>query len=112
MPLSNFACHRCLSMAIEFLQTPNLSMQQLYVVCANPCAVGRFICIHLAMMCGCRASTYWVCMMPQMRTSRTFLRDVSIVSPMSLLLFGGSLSVVHEEGYVLVDNWLRIRLIF
>ena len=28
---------------------------------------------------------------------------------MALLLFGGALSVVHEGGYVLVDDWLRIR---
>ena len=32
-----------------------------------------------------------------------------MVSPMALLLFGGALSVVHESGYVLVDDWLRIR---
>ena len=45
----------------------------------------------------------------QVKTSRTFLRDCSVVSPMALLLFGGALSVVHESGYVLVDDWLRIR---
>ena len=28
---------------------------------------------------------------------------------MALLLFGGALSVMHESGYVLVDDWLRIR---
>ena len=28
---------------------------------------------------------------------------------MALLLFGGTLSVMHESGYVLVDDWLRIR---
>lgn len=28
---------------------------------------------------------------------------------MALLLFGGTLKVVHEGGYVLVDEWLRIR---
>ena len=32
-----------------------------------------------------------------------------MVSPMALLLFGGALSVMHESGYVLVDDWLRIR---
>ena len=45
----------------------------------------------------------------QVKTSRTFLRDCTVVSPMALLLFGGALSVVHESGYVLVDDWLRIR---
>ena len=28
---------------------------------------------------------------------------------MALLLFGGSLSVVHEEGVVLVDGWIRVK---
>ena len=45
----------------------------------------------------------------QVRTSRTFLRDCSVVSPMALLLFGGVLTVLHEAGAVLVDDWLRIR---
>lgn len=28
---------------------------------------------------------------------------------MALLLFGGALRVVHEEGLVLIDDWIRIR---
>lgn len=48
------------------------------------------------------------CML-QMRTSQTFLRDTTVVSPLALLLFGGQLEVVHGEGYVLVDKWIRIR---
>jgi hypothetical protein len=43
------------------------------------------------------------------KTSRTFLRDCTVVSPMALLLFGGELSVVHEGHYVLIDDWIRIR---
>lgn len=48
-------------------------------------------------------------MCTQVRTSRTFLRDCTVVSPMALLLFGGELVVVHEGGYALIDNWIRIR---
>lgn len=44
-----------------------------------------------------------------MRTSQTFLRDSTVVSPLALLLFGGKLDVMHGEGYVLVDNWIRIK---
>ena len=44
-----------------------------------------------------------------MRTSQTFLRDTTVTSPLTLLLFGGKLEVVHGEGYVLVDGWIRIR---
>ncbi|KAK9832693.1 hypothetical protein WJX81_000845 [Elliptochloris bilobata] len=45
----------------------------------------------------------------KVKTSRTFLRDCTVVSPMALLLFGGALAVQHEAGLVLVDDWLRIR---
>ena len=45
----------------------------------------------------------------QMKTSRTFLRDCSVVSPLMLLLFGGSLEVLHADGLSLVDGWLRVR---
>ncbi|DBA76164.1 TPA: hypothetical protein ACH3X1_009895 [Trebouxia sp. C0004] len=45
----------------------------------------------------------------KMRTSQTFLRDTTVTSPLALLLFGGQLEVVHGEGYVLVDGWIRIR---
>ncbi len=45
----------------------------------------------------------------QVKTSRTFLRDTTVTSPMALLLSGGSLEVRHEEGYVLLDGWIRVR---
>lgn len=35
-----------------------------------------------------------------MKTTRTFLRDCTVVSPMALLLFGGALAVQHEAGLV------------
>ena len=36
----------------------------------------------------------------KVKTSRTFLRDCTVVSPMALLLFGGALAVQHEAGLV------------
>ncbi len=50
-----------------------------------------------------------LCDNTQVKTTRTFLRDCTVASPMALLLFGGALSVQHEAGCVLVDAWLRIR---
>ena len=44
-----------------------------------------------------------------MRTSQTFLMDCTVVSPMALLIFGGELDVRHEEGHVLIDNWIGVR---
>ncbi|GAX74754.1 hypothetical protein CEUSTIGMA_g2201.t1 [Chlamydomonas eustigma] len=45
----------------------------------------------------------------KVKTTRIFLRDVTPVSPMALLLFGGSLQVMHTEGVVLVDGWVRVQ---
>lgn len=45
----------------------------------------------------------------KMRTSQTFLRDVTVVPPMALLLFGGKIEVHHSAGYLLLDGWLKVR---
>ena len=45
----------------------------------------------------------------QVQTSRVFLRDVTPVSPMALLLFGGPLRVLHEDGVVVVGGRTRVR---
>ncbi|PRW58696.1 helicase domain-containing [Chlorella sorokiniana] len=45
----------------------------------------------------------------KVRTSRTFIRDCTVASPLAILLFGGSLAVAHDSSYVQVDGWLRIR---
>lgn len=44
----------------------------------------------------------------QVKTSRVFLRDCTPVSPLSLLLLGGPLTVIHDRGVVLVSGWIRI----
>ena len=44
----------------------------------------------------------------QVKTSRTFLRDCTVISPLALLLFGGPLSIAHAGGYVSVDRF-RVR---
>ena len=28
---------------------------------------------------------------------------------MTLMLFGGRMSIKHNEGYVLIDDWIRVR---
>lgn len=44
----------------------------------------------------------------KVETSKVFLRDTSIISAYSLLLFGGSISVQHQMGLVIIDNWLKL----
>ena len=45
----------------------------------------------------------------KMRTTRTFLRDATVVPPAALLLFGGVLVVDHADGVVTVGDWVRVR---
>eukprot|EP00047_Mylnosiga_fluctuans_P018234 m.68497 g.68497 ORF g.68497 m.68497 type:complete len:1352 (+) comp7502_c0_seq1:1214-5269(+) len=42
-------------------------------------------------------------------TSKVFLRDVTLVAPYPLLLFGGTVTVDHAGQIISVDNWLRFR---
>jgi len=44
----------------------------------------------------------------QVKTSRTFLRDCTVISPLALLLFGGPLAIAHAGGYVSIDRF-RVR---
>ncbi|GFQ01628.1 ATP-dependent RNA helicase dhx29 [Phtheirospermum japonicum] len=44
----------------------------------------------------------------KVETTKVFLRDTTIVSPYSILLFGGSINVQHQTGLVIVDNWLKM----
>jgi len=40
----------------------------------------------------------------QANTDRIYLRDVTAVSPLALLLFGGEVSINHDRGSVTVDS--------
>ncbi|XP_020965227.1 DExH-box ATP-dependent RNA helicase DExH7, chloroplastic [Arachis ipaensis] len=44
----------------------------------------------------------------KVETNRVFLRDTSVVSPYSILLFGGSINVQHQTGLVTIDGWLKL----
>ncbi|XP_042022012.1 DExH-box ATP-dependent RNA helicase DExH7, chloroplastic-like isoform X2 [Salvia splendens] len=44
----------------------------------------------------------------KVETTKVFLRDTTIVSPYSILLFGGSINVQHQTGLITVDNWLQM----
>lgn len=35
--------------------------------------------------------------------------DCTVVSPLTVMLFGGGLSIKHEEGFVMIDEWIRVR---
>ncbi|RLM75014.1 ATP-dependent RNA helicase DHX36 [Panicum miliaceum] len=44
----------------------------------------------------------------KVETTKVFLRDTSVISPYSLLLFGGSMAIQHQTGVVVIDGWLRL----
>ena len=35
--------------------------------------------------------------------------DTTVISPLTLMLFGGEIRIFHDECYVLIDGWIRIR---
>eukprot|EP00798_Chlamydomonas_sp_ICE-L_P014356 gene14356-20353_t len=53
----------------------------------------------------------FVAFLEKVQTSRVFLRDVTPVSPMALLIFGGPLRVIHQEGIVVVGDKIRVRAV-
>ncbi|XP_027113217.2 DExH-box ATP-dependent RNA helicase DExH7, chloroplastic-like isoform X1 [Coffea arabica] len=44
----------------------------------------------------------------KVETNKVYLRDTTIISPYSILLFGGSINVQHQTGLVFVDDWLKM----
>ena len=44
-----------------------------------------------------------------MRTQGLIIRDCTVVSPLSLLLFGGNIHVEHQNNAIVIDRRIRIR---
>ena len=40
----------------------------------------------------------------QVETNKVFLRDTTIISPYSILLFGGSMSIQHQVSFLSTPN--------
>jgi len=52
----------------------------------------------------------YCCYHELVRTSKTYVRDCTTVSPFALLLFGGTLEVYQRHGVCSVDGWLKFRI--
>jgi HrpA-like RNA helicase len=52
----------------------------------------------------------YCCYHEMVKTSKTYVRDCTTVSPFALLLFGGALEVYQREGICSVDKWLKFRI--
>ncbi|KAJ8631029.1 hypothetical protein MRB53_024352 [Persea americana] len=56
-----------------------------------------------------KASRYpFLVFLEKVETSKVFLRDTTIISPYSILLFGGSINIQHQTGLVSIDGWLKL----
>ena len=54
-------------------------------------------------------SSRYCCYHEIIQTRKLYVRDMTVVSPFALLLFGGTLQVYHTDGIVTIDTWLRFR---
>jgi hypothetical protein len=57
-----------------------------------------------------RLQSRYGCYHELVRTSKTYVRDFTAVSPLALLLFGGALEVYPTHGVCSVDGWLKFRI--
>ncbi|GAB4848110.1 hypothetical protein Ancab_002774 [Ancistrocladus abbreviatus] len=58
---------------------------------------------------GLKAFQYpFLVFLEKVETNKVFLRDTTIISPYSILLFGGSISIQHQMELVTIDGWLKL----
>ncbi|XP_071120000.1 ATP-dependent RNA helicase dhx29-like [Mytilus edulis] len=55
------------------------------------------------------AATGWIAYQEKVTTSKVYLRETTLVSPFSLLLFGGDIHVQHTAQLVTVDDRIKFR---
>lgn len=58
--------------------------------------------------CG-RFETGWLVYSELVKTSKVFVRDVTMVPAYGVLLFGGKVDVHHEQGLIVVDGWAKFK---
>ena len=57
-----------------------------------------------------RLPSRYCCYHEIIQTKKLYVRDMTVVSPFALLLFGGKLQVYHTDGIMTVDTWLKFRI--
>ena len=51
----------------------------------------------------------WLVFSDMMETSKIFIRECSMVPVYAVLLFGGNITVQHEKGMLIVDDWASFK---
>uniref|UniRef100_A0A673G239 RNA helicase n=1 Tax=Sinocyclocheilus rhinocerous TaxID=307959 RepID=A0A673G239_9TELE len=100
----------------RILCTPSLDVQERVACVAetaqgkahvHPSSVNRFLQTH-----------GWLLFQEKVKYTKVFLRDTTLISPLSMLLFGGDIDVQHRERLISLDGWIyfqapvRIGVIF
>ncbi|XP_052464475.1 ATP-dependent RNA helicase DHX29 [Carassius gibelio] len=100
----------------RILCSPSLDVQERVVCVAetaqgkahvHPSSVNRFLQTH-----------GWLLFQEKVKYTKVFLRDTTLISPLSMLLFGGDIDVQHKERLISLDGWIcfqapvRIGVIF
>ncbi|XP_026130338.1 ATP-dependent RNA helicase DHX29-like isoform X2 [Carassius auratus] len=100
----------------RILCTPSPDVQERVVCVAetaqgkahvHPSSVNRFLQTH-----------GWLLFQEKVKYTKVFLRDTTLISPLSMLLFGGDIDVQHRERLISLDGWIcfqapvRIGVIF
>jgi hypothetical protein len=52
----------------------------------------------------------YACFYDIIKTSKLYVRDCTLVSPVALVLFGGAIEIYHKQNVITVDEWLRFRM--
>lgn len=47
---------------------------------------------------------------PQVKYTKIYLRDTSLISPFPMLLFGGDIDIQHRERLITLDGWIHFQV--
>ncbi|KAK3252316.1 hypothetical protein CYMTET_38381 [Cymbomonas tetramitiformis] len=56
-----------------------------------------------------RFESGWLIYSERVQTAKVYVRECTMVPPYALLLFGGDIEVLHADGQVTVDRWVRFQ---
>lgn len=47
---------------------------------------------------------------PQVKYTKIYLRDTTLIPPFSMLLFGGDIDIQHRERLITLDGWIHFQV--
>ncbi|XP_073685275.1 LOW QUALITY PROTEIN: ATP-dependent RNA helicase DHX29 [Garra rufa] len=100
----------------RILCTPSLDIQE-RVVCVVETAQGKAH-VHPSSVNRYLQTHGWLLFQEKVKYTKVFLRDTTLISPLSMLLFGGDIDVQHRDRLISLDGWIyfqapvRIGVIF